>query len=88
MAQLAGVTVKGWLPHWWQALRATVRALPEIRIARRRIQSSRRLPDRELLRGGPLPFKPELIRGRVAGMALSAMNSLSAAYWSMARRLL
>jgi hypothetical protein len=46
------------------------------------------LPDRELLRGGPLPFKPELIRGRVGGMALAAMNSLSAAYWTMARRLL
>ncbi len=88
LAQLAGVTVKGWFPHWWQALRATVRALPEIRIARRGIQSSRRLPDRDLLRGGPLPFKPELIRGRLGGMALSAMNSLSAAYWSMARRLL
>ena len=88
IAQLAGVTAKGWFPHWWQALRTTLRALPEIRIARRRIQKSRRLPDRELLRGGPLPFKPELIRGRVGGIALSAMNSLSAAYWTMARRLL
>jgi GT2 family glycosyltransferase len=88
IAQLAGVIAKGWFPHWWQALRATVRALPEIRIARRRIQSSRRLPDRELLRGGPLPFKPELIRGRLGSMALATMNSLSAAYWNVARRLL
>jgi GT2 family glycosyltransferase len=88
VAQLGGVIIKGWLPHWWLALRTTLKALPEIRLERRRIQTSRKLPDRALLRGGPLPFKPELTRGRAAEIALAAMNFLSAVYWKLAHRLL
>lgn len=88
LAQLAGVTAKGWFPHWWQALRNTIRAFGEIRIARGAVQRGRRIADRELLRGGPVPFKPELAGGRGAKLALAMLNALLGAYWRIARRLL
>jgi GT2 family glycosyltransferase len=88
LAQLAGVTAKGWLPHWRQALCNTLHGFNEVRAARSAIQSGRRITDRELLRGGPVPFKPELARGRGAKLALGMLNAFCDAYWKIAQRLL
>ncbi len=86
--QFGTLLAKGWLPHWWSAVRATARDLPGLRAERRRIQRSRRIRDRELLRGGPLPFKPELLPQRPARAAMAACNGLFSLYWRVVRRLL
>jgi GT2 family glycosyltransferase len=88
LAQLAGVTAKGWVPHWWRALCNTTQGFKEIRAARSVVQGARRITDRELLRGGPVPFKPELAGGRVAKLALAMLNAFCGAYWKIAQRLL
>jgi hypothetical protein len=88
LAQLAGATAKGWLPHWWRALCNTRQGFKEIRAARSAIQGTRRITDRELLRGGPVPFRPELAGGRGAKLALAMLNAFCGAYWRIARRLL
>jgi hypothetical protein len=88
-AQFAGVAMKGWLPHWWDAVCNTARSFKEIRGERRCVQATRRINDREILRGGPVPFKPELSGGGLgAKMALGALNAFCVIYWKVARRLL
>jgi GT2 family glycosyltransferase len=87
-AQFGAVLTKGWLPHWWAACRYTRQSWTELRQERRRVQAMRRTPDRELLRGGPLPFKAELTRGPLARGALGLCNAAFGWYWSLARRLL
>ena len=59
-----------------------------MRHERHRIQAARRIPDRELLRGGPLPFKAELTRGPLARLALRLCNAAFNCYWFVARRLI
>lgn len=88
LAQLAGAAAKGWLPHWWRALRNIMQGFKEIRAARSAIQGARRIPDRELLRGGPVPFRPELATGRGAKWALAVLNAFCGAYWKIAQRFL
>jgi len=86
LLQFGGVLVKGWAPHWWIALRHTLRGRGELMAQRRRIQRSRQIPDRDLLRGGDIPFKPELAGGSGTRMALRACNRLFEGYWRIARR--
>jgi GT2 family glycosyltransferase len=88
VAQLAGAAAKGWIPHWWRAVCNTRQGFKELRAARGRIQSARRTTDRELLRGGPIPFKPELSGGRAAKWALAMFNGFCSAYWRIAQHLL
>jgi glycosyltransferase involved in cell wall biosynthesis len=88
LAQLAGATAKGWAPHWWRALCNTTQGFKELRAARSVIQGARRMTDRELLRGGPVPFRPELAGGRVARLALAMLNAFCSVYWKIAQRLL
>jgi len=88
MLQLGAVIGKGWLPHWWRAFRYTLASRGELRGQRRDIQASRRVADRTLLRGGPIPFKPELTASGPARLALRACNAMFQGYWALARRLL
>jgi len=88
VAQLAGAAAKGWIPHWWRAVRNTTQGFRELRAARGLIQGGRRTTDRELLRGGPIPFRAELAAGRVAKWAVSMLNGLCSAYWRIAQHLL
>jgi GT2 family glycosyltransferase len=88
LAQLAGAIAKGWLPHWWRALCNTKQGFKEIRAARSAVQGTRRITDRELLRGGPVPFRPELAGGSGAKLALAMLNAFCGAYWKIVRRLL
>ncbi len=88
LAQLAGATAKGWAPHWWRALYNTMQGFKEIRAARSVIQSARRTTDRDLLRGGPVPFRPELAGGRAAKLALAMLNAFCTGYWKIAQRFL
>ncbi len=87
-AQFCAVLFKGWLPHWTEACRYTWQCWPQLRRERSRVQAARRIPDRELLRGGPLPFKMELTNEPLARGALHICNAAFGLYWHVVRRLL
>ena len=88
LVQLLGALRRGWLRSWLAAAGRTAGSLPEIVARRRAVQQGRRLPDREILVGGPLPFRTELPRGRAERAVLAALDATVGAYLSLATRLL
>jgi hypothetical protein len=60
----------------------------EILGRRRRAQRARRVGDRALLTGGPLPLAPGSIRGPFAVAAARCASSLLDGYWRLVRRAL
>lgn len=86
-ATVALVVARGWGREWLAAWAWTIRHRGDIAQRRRRIQRLRRRADREVLRGGPLPLAPGLLRSRPAAAAVAALSRLVAWYWSLARRL-
>jgi GT2 family glycosyltransferase len=87
-AQFAGVLAKGWLPEWTAAIRWMAAHAADIREKRRAVQAARRVPDREILCGGPIPFREELTRGGAARGAVALLDWTARAYWWLARRAL
>jgi hypothetical protein len=63
-----------------------LRHLPEIRARRRSLQARRRLRDRDLLTGGPVPFNPRLAGGRVERAAQRLLHRLADANWRLVAR--
>ena len=57
------------------------RALPRVRAARRELQSLRKLDDKELLRGGPLTFSPELLESPLKGRLVRGLDAILHAWW-------
>lgn len=87
-AQLAMALKKGWTGEWARAARWVVAHRRQIAAERRRVQAMRRLPDRELLENGPVPFRDELARGRIERLGRRALDMLATTYWKGAVRLL
>ena len=88
VVQLAGVVKKGWLGIWLRAA-TWIAANPGTILRRRReVQRSRRLPDRDYLVGGPLPFTPGLATGNIERRIRGGLDRLVAGYWGAVRRLL
>jgi len=86
LAQFAAVTAKGWLPEWFRAVSWTVCHLPALLARRREAQGERRVPDRELLTGGPLPFRQELTPTRLQHTAKKMLDRAAVAYWRLIAR--
>jgi GT2 family glycosyltransferase len=87
-AQLLVAVKKGWLGEWWRSVMWIATNLSTIRGQRRRIQSRRVVPDREILVGGPLPFRRELTSGRVERMARGLLDGVAQSYWAIAGKLI
>ncbi len=85
LCQLLGALKKRWFRLWALAFSDVVRLLPSLLRKRRTIQSARRVPDRALLRGGRLPFKPELAGSGPERIALDLLDRMVAGYWSCVR---
>lgn len=86
--QLAGVVRKGWLGSWLRAV-GWMAANPGVVLRRRReVQRRRRTPDRQVLSGGPLPFTPELLPGKLERMARAWLDRIAVAYWRAIERYL
>ena len=85
LAQLALAMKKGWLAEWWQSLRWVVTHAGEIRRDRRIVQSGRVRSDPELMVGGPLPFRVELIEGRLEALGRRGLDALVDVYWRCLR---
>ena len=87
LAQLVLATRKGWLVEWWRSLRWVLAHAGEILRERRIVQSSRVRSDRELMVGGPLPFRVELIEGRLEALGRRGLDGLVDGYWRCLRSL-
>lgn len=85
--QLIVVTKKGWIREWWQAVRWVAAHRREIRDKRRTVQRGRVLADREIMKGGKLPFRQELVASRLEAAGQSLLNGVVAAYWRLVNRL-
>lgn len=86
--QFVGLARKGWLRPWWLACRSMTGHWAELRRKRAEVHASRRIPDRELLRGGPLPFT-DAVKGTIVDrLSLAALSTLSNAYWRLAHLLI
>lgn len=88
LAQTAIVIKKRWHREWGQAIVWIASNLPSLMRERRRIQSARRIRDRELLVGGRLPLRAELTTGRLERFAIGVLDGAARAYWVVASRLI
>jgi hypothetical protein len=81
--QLAGAARKGWLGIWLRAA-GWVLAHPGVTLRRRRqIQQTRRVGDRALLTGGPLPFAPGLAASQMERAGRALLDRLAVGYWRL-----
>jgi GT2 family glycosyltransferase len=88
LAQLAVVIKKGWAAEWLRASWWIVRHAPAILEKRRRIQSGRKVPDRDLLSNGPIPFRQELTPGRIERAGREILNVTATWYWNRVAHLI
>ncbi len=83
--QCAFLTVRG-QPHGWLAGKVGVlTAMPAALRARSRVQATRRVGDRDLLRFRGFSFIPLLDAGSVGRTALAVLNGAFGAWWRMVR---
>ena len=87
-AQLVIVIKKGWIREWARAVGWIVRQFPTLLAKRRVVQSTRKLPDRELFSNGPIPFRAELASGRLELAGRRALDFISSRYFGIIRRFL
>jgi GT2 family glycosyltransferase len=87
VVQLAGAVALGWGRPWLAALRRFVSAIPHTLEVRARYRGLRRLPDGAVLTGGPHPFNLALRSRRAVRLGLSLLDSVGAANWALARKL-
>ncbi len=87
-AQLAIAARKGWLGEWGRAAAWIARNRAAICQSRRAARQARRVPDRQLLHGGAIPFRSELTTGAVERLARRLLDRLVIAYWTLARPLI
>ncbi|MBA2564922.1 MAG: glycosyltransferase family 2 protein [Gemmatimonadetes bacterium] len=85
VVQLVAVVRKGWTGEWLRAVGWMVGHSGDLAARRRRVQRSRRVPDREILRGGRLPFTRRLAQGRLERGVEALLNRMAAAYWKRVR---
>jgi GT2 family glycosyltransferase len=88
MFQLLGSIRKGWLGIWLRAA-GWMLTHPHLTLSQRRqVQRDRRTADRDILRGGPLPFTAGLIRGRWERATYNALNHIADRYWQLVKAML
>ena len=81
-----GVVSKGWMTPWLRAVRSTMGQLPKILSKRRVVQASRRVPDREILEGGPIPFASQMATSPVERAGRALLEGMSSTYWHLVER--
>jgi GT2 family glycosyltransferase len=87
-AQFLVALKKGWLREWLRSAGWVARNLPQVLRERRRIQRGRRVPDREILVGGPIPFRSELTTSAVERVARRCLDAIASSYWKVAAPLI
>jgi hypothetical protein len=82
------VVRKGWAREWVRAAGWMVSEGGSLLAARRMVQASRTVPDREFLSDGPIPFRRELASGRLEVAGRRALDAISGWYFKGVRPLL
>jgi GT2 family glycosyltransferase len=88
VVQLAAVVKKGWLGEWIESARWVAAHGGDWSAKRRRAQQHRRVADRDLLRGGPVPLRDEAVASRLERIAKRLLDGITGAYWNLVRGLL
>jgi hypothetical protein len=88
LVQLIGVIKKGWLKEWWRAVCWVAGHRQEILCKRRAVQEGRVLGDREIMKGGRLPFRQELIDSRLEAAGRWLLDEVVTLYWRLVRRVI
>lgn len=78
---------KGGLLAWLCGKGQVLRLLPQLAAKRRQAQTGRRIPDRELLVGGPMTVTPALDSGGASSACLRGLDGLLRAWWRLVRPL-
>jgi GT2 family glycosyltransferase len=81
IAQMAAALRKGWFGIWIRSVSWLIARSGTIARERRRIQSTRRVRDRAILTGGPLPLRSEVVEGRTERAARRVLDACFAAYY-------
>jgi GT2 family glycosyltransferase len=76
---------RGWLLQWFKAIGSLMGRLPRIISQRRRWQRARRVPDREILTGGPLPFTSGFVEPGLMSHAIRGLDGILNGYWQWVR---
>jgi len=84
--QLAGVIKKGWMIRWLKASFWIIFNSNKIFLKRRAIQKARVIPDREILKGGLIPFTAELTKSSLEITAKNFLDFITGAYWNQIKR--
>jgi GT2 family glycosyltransferase len=80
-AQLVIALKKGWLRHWAAAVWWVCTHFGQVLAQRRKIQKLRRVPDREILIGGRIPFRQELATSGFERFARRMLDAIVVGYW-------
>ena len=88
LANLVFAVTRGWTRPWLQSWGWVITNHANVSERRRWIQSRRRVADREILTGGPLPLAPGLLNSGLLHWAVQAFSALLNGYWRMTRRLI
>jgi GT2 family glycosyltransferase len=86
LASMCLAVRRGWTQAWVAAWLWQVANWRAIRHRRCRIQNQRKVDDKDVLVGGPLPLAPGLIRSPIAGRAVNLLSAMLNAYWRHAPR--
>jgi len=81
LIQLIAVIKKGWFKPWFDAVQWIFKNSKSILHKRRHVQMFRKTPDREILKGGPLPFFKDLPSSKMEIMGKKILDALTGRYW-------
>lgn len=84
---LAFALANGHLGAYFRGKREALALARSARQARRELEARRRLPDRALLRGGPLTITPQVRAGAVRRLLHRLVEGALAGWWAVGRRL-
>lgn len=87
-AAFTEVLLRGWLKEYFGALFSLAKVVPSILKSRARWQAARKIADRDILAGGPLPFSQGFVEGGRKKKALLLLDSLLNFWWDKAKRCL
>jgi len=87
IATLALALRRGWIGSWLCAWGWLARNAGSVRRQRQRVQAGRRLPDRAVLGGGPLPLADGLLGSTAARAAAGVLSLVLDRYWRLVRGL-
>ncbi|MCA9471706.1 MAG: glycosyltransferase family 2 protein [Nitrospirales bacterium] len=79
---------KGWFTAWLQAWWWQIKQIPEIAQRRQWIQHRRRIEDKDLLMGGPLPLAPGVLQSQFQIRLVAGLSWAMDTYWCLCRPLL